>query len=99
MSFTDHCWHFVSLTIFHFLFSLLQLLVKATRSAVSQQTVTCTVDITVSRNENGPVFQFPIGLNSYVVTIPDTTPPGEIIQTISATDADGVGTRAGCSYP
>ncbi|XP_070182189.1 protocadherin Fat 4-like [Littorina saxatilis] len=65
-----------------------QVLVEATRSAVAVQSVTCTVSITVTRNENAPVFQFPLGLNSYTVTINDTAPLGEVIQTVSATDAD-----------
>ncbi|KAK7482291.1 hypothetical protein BaRGS_00026419 [Batillaria attramentaria] len=61
------------------------LLVQATRSVVSTQTVTCTVSISVTRNPSTPDWALP----SYDVSIPDTTPTGEIIGTIQATDADG----------
>ena len=73
-----------------------QLLVEATRVAVSTQTATCTVDITVTRNENGPIFQYPFGRTDYIVTIVDTTVEGTVIETVSATDLDGVCCWCGC---
>ena len=45
---------------------------------------TSTVTISVNRNENAPLF-----IRSFDVTIPETTPLGQIITNVTATDLDG----------
>ena len=54
--------------------------------AYPSEIATSTVDITVSRNENSPVFSAAV----YRVTINETTNVGETILSVLATDADGV---------
>ncbi|XP_062579030.1 protocadherin Fat 3-like [Saccostrea cucullata] len=61
-----------------------RLLVQAVNQGVSTQTATSTVNIIVTRNENGPVFQ----PTSYVVTVQDTIPLGSNITQVTASDAD-----------
>ncbi|GFN78435.1 protocadherin fat 4, partial [Plakobranchus ocellatus] len=53
--------------------------------AYPSEVTTATVDITVSRNENSPVFT----ASPYRVTINETASIGQSILTVSATDADG----------
>ncbi|KAK3089813.1 hypothetical protein FSP39_006721 [Pinctada imbricata] len=63
-----------------------QLLVEAQASdGVSTQTAQAFVNITVTRNENGPIFTQDL----YSTTIVDTTPIGNSLLTILAPDADG----------
>ena len=61
-----------------------QLLVQATAGS---QVATAYVNITVTRNEFGPICQ----QRNYNVTIQDTLPVGDQVITVGATDNDGVG--------
>lgn len=72
--------------LYHVIFSTFQLLIEATSSGVNIQKALATVNITVTRNEHGPVF----GAPSYQKTIYDTTPLGDVILTVAASDNDGV---------
>ncbi|XP_046564129.1 protocadherin Fat 1-like, partial [Haliotis rubra] len=62
-----------------------RLRVRATRTGVTSQTAFTTVNIIVNRNINAPVFD----RAQYLITIPDTTPLGSVLDTVRATDADG----------
>ncbi|XP_046579033.1 protocadherin Fat 4-like [Haliotis rubra] len=63
-----------------------QLQIEATATLdISVQTATTVVNITVTRNENGPVFTD----NSYVTSIRDTTVIGTVVLTVTASDMDG----------
>ncbi|XP_062611587.1 cadherin EGF LAG seven-pass G-type receptor 2-like, partial [Saccostrea cucullata] len=61
-----------------------RLFVQAVNHGISTQTATSTVNIIVTRNENGPVFQ----PTSYVITVLDTIPLGSNITQVTASDAD-----------
>ncbi|KAL5018741.1 hypothetical protein ScPMuIL_004463 [Solemya velum] len=62
-----------------------QVLVKATSSGLRTQTVEAYLNITVTRNENGPIFQ----LLPYEDLIEDTVTLSESVFKVTATDADG----------
>lgn len=58
---------------------------RATKTISGQvQTAFATVNITVTRNENQPVFS----QNIYEVTIPETSALGSNVVQLTATDAD-----------
>ena len=64
--------------------------VKAVRTTTIVQTATAIVEITVTRNNNGPVFQNLNNLRQYTLTIEETeTRPYDLL-TVLATDADQV---------
>ena len=63
-----------------------RLLVQATgQGAISTQTAQAYVNITVIRNANSPIFT----QNEYQRVIPDNTPVGTSLLTVTANDADG----------
>lgn len=62
---------------------------KATSSGLRTQTVEAYLNITVTRNENGPIFQ----LLPYEDRIEDTVTLSESVFKVTATDADGVSER------
>ena len=66
--------------------SLFQLRVIAYDSASPARTATSTVNIQVSRNPSAPVFTRAV----YEQTIPETYPLGTAVETVLASDADGV---------
>jgi hypothetical protein len=66
---------------------LFQLQVRATKAISGQmQTAFATVNITVTRNENAPVFSRTI----YEVTIPETSVLGSNVVQLTATDQDSL---------
>jgi hypothetical protein len=67
------------------LFFLLQLQIECFDSAYPLNKDTSNVTITVRRNINPPIFQFP----RYTQRIPETWGLGQEVVRVSATDADG----------
>ena len=63
-----------------------ELLVEAQfDTGITVQTATAVVDITVVRNENGPVFTS----NNYIQSVQDTVAIGTFLLRVTANDADG----------
>ena len=70
----------------HALCLTFQITVRAVDSVYPNNPGSCTLSVPVNRNPAAPVFQ----PSNAVFTIPDTTPIGEEIYDVNATDADGV---------
>ena len=68
--------------------SFFQLVAEAVYSGVTIQTATATIDITVTRNQNAP--RYLNNNNNFAKTISENFPLGDLVENITATDADGV---------